>query len=298
MLHEQWNQKAEAGWQLQHEQKEWQEQRQQQLQDQCKEYQKQEAAQGLLPHCHLWTPKLLHHKLQELAYINCQHMDVELVHCLCCTFGLNPMLILRNWFAGMVCSYVPIPGKGLQCMLLAHSFHILFINKFQMSTWCPYCKEGQLEKLLQVDNLQPERWAEQPIITSHAVLYCPNVNCIGWVDHPITSKSCLHILNCDLAACLNFWHIVNGLQDDGSKPEHFECLTHTDDAPAAAQDGGSEAAGEEHPAQHWHMGNWQLSMVSNDSTINYAPGSARDMGNIQGKCLLVGACCITKLENA
>ncbi|KAJ2860786.1 hypothetical protein FB639_005584, partial [Coemansia asiatica] len=266
------NQKAEAGWQLQHKQKEWWEQRQQQLQDQCKECQKQEAVQGLLLHHHLWTPKPLHHKLQELAYINCQHMDAELACHLHHTFSLDLTLILGNWSVGMVHSHVPIPGKGLWCMLLAHGFHVLLIDKFQMPTWCLYCEEGWLEMFLQLNNPWPERQAKQPIITSHAVLHCLNVNCIGQVDHPITGKSCLHILNCDLAACLNFWHIVNGLWDDGSKPKHFECLMHTDDAPAAAQDGGGKAAGghgdmapgsgsggsnapgEEHPVQHWCIG--------------------------------------------
>ncbi|PIA19680.1 hypothetical protein COEREDRAFT_37048, partial [Coemansia reversa NRRL 1564] len=86
---------------------------------------------------------------------------------------------------------------------------------------CPYCGEGQLQKFLDVDNPWLDRQAKTPVIKIHTVLCFNNGKCEGRVVDSVTGQSCLQIINCDLAVCLNFMHIVDGLWEYGSMPERF-----------------------------------------------------------------------------
>ncbi|PIA19255.1 hypothetical protein COEREDRAFT_37625, partial [Coemansia reversa NRRL 1564] len=154
-------------------------------------------------------------------------------------FGLNPMLILGNWSAGMVCHYAPIPGKSLQHMLIKQGFRVLHIDEFKTSMWCPYCGEGQLKKFLDVDNPRQHKQEETPAIKSHTVLHGNNVKCIKQVVDSVTGRLCPRIINHDLDACINFRHIVNGLREHGSVPESLVHPRHVGNVPAAAPDDGA-----------------------------------------------------------
>ncbi|KAJ2873641.1 hypothetical protein FB639_004192 [Coemansia asiatica] len=135
-------------------------------------------------------------------------------------------------------------------MLLAQGFKVLHIDEFKTLTWCPYCEEGKLEKFLHVKNPRPHQQIKWPVIMSYAVLRCKNVNCEGWVKNAMTGESCPRILNHDLAACLNFRHIVTGLWEHGKVPECFMHLQRTVDADEVAPDNGSrESPDNEPPAQ-------------------------------------------------
>ncbi|PIA13975.1 hypothetical protein COEREDRAFT_47787, partial [Coemansia reversa NRRL 1564] len=103
---------------------------------------------------------------------------------------------------------------------------------------CLYCGEGKLEKFVDVDNLRQHKQEERPVIKSHAVLHCNNVKCIGQVIDFVAGQSCPRIINHDLAACINFRHIVDGLREHGSVPEHFMRPRHASNVPAAASDDG------------------------------------------------------------
>ncbi|PIA18102.1 hypothetical protein COEREDRAFT_39860, partial [Coemansia reversa NRRL 1564] len=115
----------------------------------------------------------------------------------------------------------PIPGKGLRCMLIEQVFCVLHIDEFKTSKWCPYCGEGQIKKFLDVDNPQPHRRAETPVIKSHAVLRFNNGKCEGWVVNSTTGDEVERIINRNFSVCLNFRRIVDGLWEHGSIPKHI-----------------------------------------------------------------------------
>ncbi|KAJ2078524.1 hypothetical protein H4R24_004410 [Coemansia sp. RSA 988] len=132
----------------------------------------------------------------------------------------------------------PIPRKGLRRMLIEQGFHVLCINEFRTSKLCPYCREGQLEKFLDVDNPRPHRRTETPVIQSHAVLRCNNGKCKGRVANPAGDGTVPRILNRDLAACMNFKHTVDGLREHGIVLRRFRRTRRAGDVSAAAPDDG------------------------------------------------------------
>ncbi|PIA15659.1 hypothetical protein COEREDRAFT_44376, partial [Coemansia reversa NRRL 1564] len=122
-------------------------------------------------------------------------------------------LILSNLSAGIVGHHASIPGKGLRRMLIKQGFRVLLIDEFKISTWCLYCGGRQLKKFLDVNNPRPHRRAETP--------------------------SCPQIINCNLAACLNFRNVVDKLREHGSVPECFMRPRHIGNVLAMAPDDGS-----------------------------------------------------------
>ncbi|KAJ2662560.1 hypothetical protein IWW48_001802 [Coemansia sp. RSA 1200] len=138
------------------------------------------------------------------------------------TFGLNPTLVLGDWSARNVRWHAPIPGVGLRQMLLSFGFHVIHIDEYLTSTMCPYCGTGKLKKFLKVDNPRPHRRSVQPVITSHAVLRCENITCIGRVADGQSDLMHPRCLNRNLAAAMNFRHIANGLQRNGAVSERFQ----------------------------------------------------------------------------
>ncbi|KAJ2823975.1 hypothetical protein IWW50_003550 [Coemansia erecta] len=117
-------------------------------------------------------------------------------------FGMDPTIILGNWSAGMVRGHKLIPGKGLRQMLKRLGFRVYHIDEYKTSTWCPFCKDAELEKFLPVDNPHEH---QRP-------------KCDTNIE---TGDQWQRILNHDLAAVLNFQHIVEGLWTDGTVPDQF-----------------------------------------------------------------------------
>ncbi|KAJ2663200.1 hypothetical protein IWW48_001521, partial [Coemansia sp. RSA 1200] len=107
-------------------------------------------------------------------------------------------------------------------MLVKLGFRLLHIDEYLTPTMCPYCETGKLKKFLQVGNPRPHRRSVQPVITSHAVLRCENITCIGRVADGQSDLMHPRCLNRDLAAAMNFRHIANGLQKNGAVPERFQ----------------------------------------------------------------------------
>ncbi|KAJ2654533.1 hypothetical protein IWW48_006041, partial [Coemansia sp. RSA 1200] len=78
-------------------------------------------------------------------------------------------------------------------------------------------------------NPRPHRRGMWPVITSHAVLRCENVTCIGRMADGQSDLMHPRCLNRDLAAAMNFRHIAHGLQQNGAVPEHFQRGNHNRD---------------------------------------------------------------------
>ncbi|KAJ2807082.1 hypothetical protein H4R20_001424 [Coemansia guatemalensis] len=98
-------------------------------------------------------------------------------------------------------------------------------------------------------NPRPHRRAETPLIKSHAILRCNNVTCEGRPVNSTTGDTVHRIINRDLAACMNFRHIVKGLRDHGSVPERFTRPGRAGDVPAVAPNGGGMAPDDGPPAR-------------------------------------------------
>ncbi|KAJ2662894.1 hypothetical protein IWW48_001602, partial [Coemansia sp. RSA 1200] len=192
----------------------------------------------------------LHRKLQQSAFVNTKRMWPQLAKNLRQKFGVNPTLVLGDWSARNVRWHAPIPGVGMRCMLVKLGFRLLHIDEYLISTMCPYCEMKKLKKFLQVDNLQPHRRDVWPAITSHAVLRCENVTCIGRMADGQSALMHPRCLNRNLAAAMNFRHIANGLQQNGAVSERFQHHNRVRDN-AVVPDNG-EVPSDGPPAQRRH----------------------------------------------
>ncbi|KAJ2655126.1 hypothetical protein IWW48_005707 [Coemansia sp. RSA 1200] len=170
----------------------------------------------------------LHHKLQQSAYMDKKKFELHTTRLIRRTFGVNPTLILGDWSATNVRWHAPIPGVGMRRIVMMTydnvnilGFRLFHIDEYLTSTMCPYCETGKLKKLLRVDNPRPHRQDVWPVITSHAVLRCENVTCIGRMADGQSALMHPRCLNRNLAAAMNFRHIANGLQQNGAVSVRF-----------------------------------------------------------------------------
>ncbi|KAJ2658139.1 hypothetical protein IWW48_004160, partial [Coemansia sp. RSA 1200] len=161
-------------------------------------------------------------------------------------FGMNPTLVLGDWSATNVCWHAPIPGVGMRRMLVKLGFRLLHIDEDLTSTMCPYCETSKLKKFLKVDNPRPHRRDVWPVITSHAVLRCENVTCIGRVADGQSDLMHQRCLNRDLAAAMNFRHIANDLQQNGAVPERLQRRNRARDNAAVPDNGEMPPDGPPH----------------------------------------------------
>ncbi|KAJ2725287.1 hypothetical protein GGI07_001420 [Coemansia sp. Benny D115] len=170
----------------------------------------------------IYQQQPLHRKLQQSAYINKRRMEVQLADRIRRKFGIDPTLVLGDWSATNVRWHASIPGIGLRRMLIRQGFRDLLIGGLRTSTMCPYCHTSRLEKFLLVENPRLHGRDVRPTITSHALLRCNSATCIGRVaDSNTDIPPRARCLNRDLAALLNFQHIINGLQLDIAVLERF-----------------------------------------------------------------------------
>ncbi|KAJ2662366.1 hypothetical protein IWW48_001941 [Coemansia sp. RSA 1200] len=179
----------------------------------------------------------LHRKLQQSAFINTKRMWSQLAKNLRRKSGVNPTLVLGDWSARNLRWHAPILGVGMRRMLTKLSFRLLHIDEYLTSTMCPYCETGILKKFLQVGNPRPHCRGVRPVITSHAVLRCENVTCIGRVADGQSDLMHPRCLNRDLAAAMNFRHIAHGLQQNGAVPERFQRSNRVRDNAAVPDNG-------------------------------------------------------------
>ncbi|KAJ2230697.1 hypothetical protein H4R99_004779, partial [Coemansia sp. RSA 1722] len=99
----------------------------------------------------------------------------------------------------------------------------IFQSASLTSTLCPYCKTGRLKKSFPVENPRPLCQDKWPIITSRALLRCNSVTCIGrMAGGDSTDLLSVRHTNRDLAAVLNFQHIVRGLRLNSKVPERCQ----------------------------------------------------------------------------
>ncbi|KAJ1663723.1 hypothetical protein EV178_004763 [Coemansia sp. RSA 1646] len=171
----------------------------------------------------------LHRQLRLAAYLNSQRADHVLANLIREQFGPDPVLVLGNWSAGMCKYHEPIQGVGMRRMLRKHGFKVYLLDEFRTSTFCPGCCEDRLvhpEELVPNPRPYPKE-NRREYVTSHGLLMCQNKKCVEYVAdnmkpaNHLGKEPAARFWNRDLAAVLNFRHILHSLRQIHKRPERF-----------------------------------------------------------------------------
>ncbi|KAJ2625677.1 hypothetical protein GGI26_000477 [Coemansia sp. RSA 1358] len=118
-------------------------------------------------------------------------------------FGQDAVLVMGSWFVPMNRYHEPIRGKGVRVMLRKHRFQVYLLDKNRTSKTCPTCYNGEL-------------------IRRHGLLRCSNKKCLESVANDCSASAPRpRCWDQDLAAVLNFRHILTGLRENGKILEWF-----------------------------------------------------------------------------
>ncbi|KAJ2525652.1 hypothetical protein EV175_007732 [Coemansia sp. RSA 1933] len=125
-------------------------------------------------------------------------------------------------------------GKGeRECkrkMLRQYGFQVYLLDEYRTSKTCPACIKGNLTTFKRVQNPRPYQRREMPEVECHGLLSCKNENCMEpMADGSAASPHRVRLWNRDLAAVLNFRHILNGLHENGARPARFMRSAPNDD---------------------------------------------------------------------
>ncbi|KAJ2802197.1 hypothetical protein H4R21_002510 [Coemansia helicoidea] len=163
----------------------------------------------------------LHRKLQLLAYIYTERANAQLVRRLRNKFGDNMVAIMGDWSAPHQPFQEPIRGKGMRAMLRRHGIPVYLINEHKTSSICSECCTGDLEKFREVDN--PRKWQREkhPKVICHGLLRCKNKDPAAHKDKCGNPLKGPRYWNRDMAAALNFAHILRSVREAGLVPERF-----------------------------------------------------------------------------
>ncbi|KAJ1767375.1 hypothetical protein LPJ74_005407 [Coemansia sp. RSA 1843] len=172
--------------------------------------------------------KPLYWQLRLAAYLSSQRADHVLANLIREQFGPDPVLVLGNWFAGMCKYHERIRGVGMRRMLRKHRFKVYLLDEFRTSTFCPGCCEDRLvhpEELVPNPRPYPKE-DRREYVTCHGLLMCQNKKWEYVTDSMEPAKHlgkepAARFWNRDLAAVLNFRHILYSLRQTHERPERF-----------------------------------------------------------------------------
>ncbi|KAJ2386157.1 hypothetical protein GGI23_006557 [Coemansia sp. RSA 2559] len=180
-----------------------------------------------------------------------QQADQHLVKSIIGGCNPKPAIIIGNWSVLMTWFHKLIHGIGMCRMLHRHKLKVVLIDEYCTSQMCPAC-DGKLKKFLQVPNLHPFQVKKRPEVWCHGLLRCTSKECISWVTQNSGRKAREpewvtdgRYWNRDMAAALNFRHIVHSLVATRTIPKPFRRNdSHTpgsdDDTPVADNGTGSD----------------------------------------------------------
>ncbi|KAJ2526854.1 hypothetical protein EV175_007610, partial [Coemansia sp. RSA 1933] len=99
---------------------------------------------------------------------------------------------------------------------------VYLLDEYCMSKTCPVCIKGSLTTFKHIKNPWPYQRNTRPQVICHGLLSCKNKKCM----EPMANGSaalphCTCLWNRDLAAVLNFSHILNSLCKNGARPAWF-----------------------------------------------------------------------------
>ncbi|KAJ2535521.1 hypothetical protein EV175_006903, partial [Coemansia sp. RSA 1933] len=107
-------------------------------------------------------------------------------------------------------------------MLQQHGFQVYLLDEYCTSKTCPACIKGSLTTFKHVKNPWPYQRNARPQVICHGLLSCKSENCMEPIANGSdASPHHVRLWNQDLAAVLNFRHILNGLRENGTRPAWF-----------------------------------------------------------------------------
>ncbi|KAJ2134482.1 hypothetical protein IW136_004630 [Coemansia sp. RSA 678] len=196
----------------------------------------QPAAQPKYPPVQLLYPPVqpqsfpLYHKLRLSAYVNQKQADQRLIKKLRKEFGPNAVIVIGDWSAPMNQFHEPIRGKGWRMLLKHGGFEVYLIKEYLTSKTCPNCN-SELSNTRYVRNPRPFRHTKRPMVKCHGLLGCQSQKCLESIGKIEDEKECesegekekvQRWWNRDLAAVLDFRHILFSLQETGNASTRFQ----------------------------------------------------------------------------
>ncbi|CEG71129.1 hypothetical protein RMATCC62417_06913 [Rhizopus microsporus] len=139
-------------------------------------------------------------KIRLSAYFNKQRADQKLIQDLRAKFGEDVVFVIGNWFAPHARYHEPISGLGFRRLLKKHGLQFYLIDEHKPSRCCSICHNESLHTFRRVSNPQLYRCGRYPTVIFHGL------------SRPAMAASDRHRLwNKDIDACLNYMHILYGL---------------------------------------------------------------------------------------
>ncbi|KAJ2543088.1 hypothetical protein GGF49_002335 [Coemansia sp. RSA 1853] len=172
----------------------------------------------------------LHRKLRLSAYVNRKQADQRLIKKLQEKFEPNAVIVIGDWSAPMTRYHEPIRGKSWRTLLKRGGFDVYLIKEYLTSKTCPNCN-GRLSNTRDVPNPRPWRRTKRPIVKCHGLLSCQSEKCLESIGKSKGESECekenekdkvKRWWNRDLAAVLNFRHILFSLRETGIAPARFQ----------------------------------------------------------------------------
>ncbi|GAA5800581.1 hypothetical protein HPULCUR_006017 [Helicostylum pulchrum] len=157
-------------------------------------------------------------KMKLSSIINMKQSEQRLAKKLRQKFGQDSVIIIGNWTATNVKYHEPTKGVGIRNML-RKGFKVYLLDEFKTSSLCSSCKDGtNLEKFKEVKTPRPFRRTKNPTVICYGLLRCTNEDCLQDSKESLVHR---RFYNRDMAATLNFRHILFSLRENGIRPERF-----------------------------------------------------------------------------
>ncbi|KAJ2479773.1 hypothetical protein IWW56_002876 [Coemansia sp. RSA 2131] len=173
----------------------------------------------------------LHRKLRLSAYVNRKQADQRLIKKLRDKFKPNAVIVIGDWSVPTNRYHEPIRGKSWRT-LKRGEFDVFLIKEYLTSKTCPNCN-SRLSNTRNVPNPRPWRRHIQPFVKCHGLLSCQSEKCLESIGKSKGEKEDeqegerkgnvkQRWWNRDLAAVLNFRHILFSLRETGTVPARFQ----------------------------------------------------------------------------
>ncbi|PHZ09067.1 uncharacterized protein RHIMIDRAFT_263862 [Rhizopus microsporus ATCC 52813] len=154
----------------------------------------------------------LFRKIRLSAYFNKQRADQRLIQDLHAKFGEDAVFVMGNWSAPHARYHEPIRGLGFRRLLKKHGFQVFLIGEYKASRRCPTCHNESLRTFRRVPNPRPYQRERYPTAICHDAPYCRPA---------MAAPDRYRLWNRDVAACLNYMHILRELRRNDIVPHRF-----------------------------------------------------------------------------
>ncbi|KAG1228289.1 hypothetical protein G6F67_007923 [Rhizopus microsporus] len=131
--------------------------------------------------------------------------------------GEDAVFVMGNWPAPHARYHEPIRGLGFRILFKKHGFQVFLIDEYKASRCCPTCHNKSLHTFRRVPNSRPYRHERYPTVICHGFLRYTNPYCRPSIAAPDRYR----LWNRDVAACLNYMHILRGLRRNVMVPDRF-----------------------------------------------------------------------------